>query len=126
MNTEKELPAVLYVEDDDIAIRLVRLTVSSLCKLEVVKDGYSAIDMAKKNNYDAFILDINLGISSPSGIEVVRMLRQMPEYAKTPIIALTAYALDGDREEFIGAGCSHYITKPFTRAELQEIFREAL
>ncbi len=126
MNTKEKLPDVLYVEDDEVAVRLVSHNLSKVCRLEVVNEGYSAMDKVKAKQYDAILMDINLGASSPSGIEIVRMLRQLENYKNTPIIAITAFALEGDRDEFISAGCSHYITKPFTRSELMAIINDAL
>jgi CheY-like chemotaxis protein len=50
----------------------------------------------------------------------------MSEYIDTPIIALTAYALTGDKERIINAGCSHYLSKPFTKQQLLNLLDKAL
>ena len=50
----------------------------------------------------------------------------MSEYRFTPIIALTAYAMKGDKEEFLSAGCSHYISKPYDDEELKSLVFEVL
>ena len=62
-------------------------------------------------------MDINLG-KDMNGMVVVREIRKLPGYAKTPIVALTAFVLPGDREEFIKGGCTHYLGKPFTQNQL--------
>ena len=62
-------------------------------------------------------MDINLG-KGMSGLEAVKLIREMPGYCDTPVIALTAYAMPGDREKFLEAGCSDYIAKPFNKNEL--------
>jgi CheY-like chemotaxis protein len=61
-----------------------------------------------------------------SGLDVTNKLRKMTEYIDTPIIALTAYALSGDKERIINAGCSHYLSKPFTKQQLLSLLDKAL
>ena len=63
------------------------------------------------------VLDIHLG-SGATGDDVMRALRDRPAYAEAPVLAVTAYALPGDRERFLAAGFDGYLTKPYTRAEL--------
>jgi len=53
-----------------------------------------------------------------SGIDVTQKLRKMPNYKDTPIVALTAYALSGDKQRILEAGCSHYLAKPFTKQQI--------
>ena len=68
-------------------------------------------------------MDINLrGIS---GLEAAQNIRKMKGYEKIPIIALTAYAMVGDREEFLRNGCTHYLSKPFSKEELNNILNDA-
>ena len=63
------------------------------------------------------LLDIHLG-TGPTGDDVMRALRSRPAYAEAPILAVTAYALPGDRARFLAAGFDGYITKPYTRTDL--------
>ncbi len=65
-------------------------------------------------------MDINLG-RGPSGIEITKLIRKMELNSETPIIAFTAFALDGDRTIFIDAGCTDYLTKPTTKDELRNV-----
>ena len=52
------------------------------------------------------------------GLMTTNILRKIPDYTSTPIIAVTAYAMVGDKEKFLNGGCSHYISKPFSKQEL--------
>ena len=64
---------------------------------------------------DIILVDIQL--PDVDGLEITRRLRQEERFAKTPIVALTAYAMPGDREMFLRAGCTGYVAKPIdTRA----------
>jgi two-component system, cell cycle response regulator DivK len=65
-------------------------------------------------------MDINLG-KGKSGVDVTKEIRNMPGNEDVPIIAETAFAMRGDREEFLAAGCNYYLAKPFTREEILRI-----
>ncbi len=65
-------------------------------------------------------MDINLG-KGKSGIDVTKEIRLMPEGKDIPIIAETAFAMRGDKQEFLAAGCNYYLAKPFTRDEVLRV-----
>jgi CheY-like chemotaxis protein len=83
------------------------------------------VRQARDTTYDAILMDIHLS-DEASGVDVMEHLRSMPEYRHTPIIALTAFALPGDRERFLSAGFSGYLGKPFTKPQLEAALAEAL
>ncbi len=87
-------------------------------------DGEEALDIATREQPDLIVMDIQL--PKLSGLEVTKRLRQMPAFAHTPIIALTAYAMKGDREKFIRAGCNAYLSKPINTRELLRVLGEML
>ena len=60
------------------------------------------------------------------GIETARQIRKFDHYKNTPIVALTAYAMEGDREKFLQNGCTHYLAKPFHKSELIRVIESAL
>ncbi|MCX6163401.1 MAG: response regulator, partial [Ignavibacteriae bacterium] len=76
-----------------------------------------AYGLLKKQKYSLILLDINLGLNV-SGIDVLKKIREIRGYENVPILALTAYAMLGDKEKFLNAGCDDYISKPFNRNEL--------
>jgi len=69
------------------------------------------------------LMDINLG-KSKNGLYATAEIRKLENYRTTPIIAMTAYAMAGDREEFISKGCTGYISKPFEKNQLIETVLE--
>jgi two-component system, cell cycle response regulator DivK len=79
-------------------------------------DGRQALSKAYEAKPDLILLDMSL--PEISGFEVASMLRKNMETAETPIIALTAYATEGDRRRALEAGCDDYDTKPVDLARL--------
>lgn len=113
----KVKPLALIVDDDPLVYPVIKRYLEDYLELESTTDGEFAINLCKKKKYDLIFMDINLkrGID---GKQVTRKLRKIKEYVNVPIIATTAYAMIGDREEFLAAGCSHYISKPFKKEDL--------
>jgi CheY-like chemotaxis protein len=73
-------------------------------------DGPSGLDLAGRESFDLILLDIQLPLMN--GHAVARALRDNPALARVPIVAVTSYAMAGDRELAIAAGCSGYLEKP--------------
>jgi len=102
---------ILYIEDNDQNFYLVNYILGAK-GYEVVRarDGQEGIDLANQVKADLILLDIQLPVMD--GYAVARALRKNPELTNTPIIALTSYAMTGDREKAFEAGCTGYIEKP--------------
>ncbi len=108
---------VLIVEDNDKNLKLVRdvLQLEGFSTVDAV-DGESGVELARELQPDLILLDIQLpGIS---GTEALARVRADPSTAHIPVVALTAYAMRGDRERFEAAGFDGYIPKPIDVAEL--------
>lgn len=116
---------VLLVEDDFIAVKLIENLFDGLCKLESVSTAPQAIEKARATQYDVILMDINLG-KSQNGMFATKEIRKLDTYKDTPIIALTAYTMMGDKEEFIKGGCSHYMSKPIDIKFFMIMIREIL
>jgi len=119
------LPQVLYVEDDEIAVHIVSKMLDGYCEIDTTNNAEAALHMAQAKKYDAVFMDINLG-KGLDGVQTTRRLKGMDIYKDIPIVAMTAYAMVGDKEEFLNAGCTHYISKPFTKSELLKVASEVL
>ncbi len=120
------LPMVLYVENDPIATDLASLMLKEICRIDTAKSSQEALELVQRKQYAAIMMDINLGKHSPDGIETTRAIRKMPDYMDTPIVAVTAFAMVGDKEEFIAAGCTDYISKPYTTSQITRIMTKTL
>jgi PAS domain S-box-containing protein len=114
------LHSVLYVEDDLINQSVVKLYLKNLFIVETADDGEAALQLVAKKKYDLILMDINLG-SGMDGMAVTKAIRKMPQYFDTPIVAVTAYAMESDKIEFLSGGCSHYLAKPFESYELLDL-----
>jgi two-component system cell cycle response regulator DivK len=102
---------VLVIEDNEQNLYLARFILEqSNYEVFAALDGRSGIEMATSLKPDLILLDIQLPVMD--GYAVARNLRQNPDLADTPIVAVTSYAMTGDREKVMDAGCNGYIEKP--------------
>lgn len=108
---------ILYVEDDPAAIDVVSLMLRGIYSLDFARNADEALEKVKAKKYDAILMDINLR-RGLDGIQLTQIIREMPEYKETPIIALTAYAMEREKQEFLSKGLSHYLSKPFRKNDL--------
>lgn len=113
---------ILYVEDNPANVFLVK-RVAKMGRHEIINfiDGGEAIRKYDDVNPDLVLMDIQL-VGETSGLEVVKQLRGRG--VTTPIIAVTAYAMVGDKERCMEAGCNDYLAKPLPIPRLIEIFQE--
>ena len=104
---------VLIVEDHVLHVKLLRdiLNFYGYATLTAASGG-AAIDIARRQRPDLILLDIRL--PDIEGTEVASRLKADPDTRTTPIIAVTAFAMPGDRERCIGSGCDDYIAKPIS------------
>ena len=116
---------ILIVEDNPQNMRLMEmiLRAKNYTLLKAV-DGEEALDVATKEWPDLIIMDVWL--PKMSGLEVTKKLRKNPSFRRTPIIGVTAYAMKGDKEKIIEAGCDVYMSKPINTRELPEVIIEML
>jgi len=102
---------ILYIEDNRENRMLVRAVLEAAGYLIVdAEDGLAGIEAAIREEPALILLDVNL--PAIDGYEVVAILKSFPAFANTPVVALTAYAMEGDRQRTLVAGCEGYIQKP--------------
>jgi len=116
---------ILIVEDNPQNMRLIKMTLGAKdYTLLEATDGAQALDVAVRGQPDLIIMDIQL--PKVSGLEVTRRLRGIPSFSHVPIIAITAYAMKGDKEKAIDAGCDAYLSKPISTRELPQVIAQML
>ena len=112
---------ILIVEDDPKNLKLIRdlLQIRGYTALEAT-DGKQGVDMARAKMPDLILMDIQMPVMD--GFEAISILKADPVTKSIPIIALTAFAMQGDKEKCMEAGCNDYITKPLdTRAFVTKV-----
>ena len=102
---------ILYVEDnEDNVYMLVRRLRRKGYEVIVAADGAKGIEMARTDAPSLILMDLSLPVLD--GWEATRRLKAAPETRHIPVIALSAHAMEDDRESALAAGCDDYDTKP--------------
>ncbi|MBN1652259.1 MAG: response regulator [Deltaproteobacteria bacterium] len=102
---------ILYIEDNEQNLYLVTFILERRgYQVVAARDGRAGIEIAATSRTDLILLDIQLPVMD--GYTVARQLRTNPDLARIPIVAVTSYAMAGDREKALAAGCNGYIEKP--------------
>jgi DNA-binding response OmpR family regulator len=116
---------ILMVDDDKLVTDLLeKLLKADGYQTVTVNDSSQAIEVAKNENPDLVLLDLMM--PQPDGFRVCRMLREIPQFKKLPIIIVTALDDSDSRAVAFGAGANDYLTKPFHPDELSEKIVAAL
>ncbi len=113
-------PRILVVEDNPVNRKVAIKSLEFLgCQVEIAVDGFDAIPLVKTWEFDLVFMDVQM--PNMDGYTATGIIRNLPgDRAKSlPIIAMTANAMSGDREKCLVAGMDDYISKPFSRADLQ-------
>jgi CheY-like chemotaxis protein len=110
---------ILYVEDNEENVYMLRRRLEKRgYDLVIAEDGAKGVEAAQREMPDLILMDLSLPVLS--GWDAARQLKSVAETARIPIIALSAHALDGEREKALAAGCDDFETKPVDLARLLE------
>lgn len=112
-----ENPRILAVEDNSETQLLLKHLLKGSYEIEVVPGVEGALEAVENNSFDVLLLDINLS-EERTGTELLHLIREREGMGNVPAVALTAYAMPGDREDFLDKGFDEYVSKPFTRSDL--------
>ncbi|MGH7810423.1 MAG: response regulator [Candidatus Binatia bacterium] len=105
---------ILLVEDNEVNRRLAGFLLRSQgYQVREATTATEAFEMLKKDRPDLIVMDIQL--PGMDGLEITRKLKEQPATAHIPVIAVTSYAMKGDREKALAAGCAGYVTKPIDK-----------
>jgi CheY-like chemotaxis protein len=114
---------ILVVDDSAASRELLLHGLKGTCQ-EVLEaaDGWEALEKIAATRPDLVLLDLEM--PRMDGYEVLRQVRRDPRFAATRVVAVTARAMQGDRDLALAAGFDGYITKPVSLSELREYVRE--
>ena len=124
-NLRNSKPKLLVVEDDKTTVDVLKIYIKDKYDLDWAQDAKEAFKKAKENDYNGFLMDIGLP-GNMNGMEVTKNLKEIKDNKDKFFIAITAYAMKGDRERFLSEGLTHYIVKPFNREDLLNTIAKAL
>jgi PAS domain S-box-containing protein len=111
---------VLVAEDNTINRKLAQAVFGKLgVKVDLAEDGRMAVEMQKSNHYDVIFMDIQM--PELDGLEATSEIRKQSSTGKPYIAAMTAYALEGDRQRCMDAGMNDYISKPFKPEDVKRV-----
>jgi len=118
--------AKIMVVDDDIMVTslLEKLLSIDGHQTLTINESSKAVEAAKGTKPDLFLLDLMM--PQPDGFKLCRMLRELPDFAYTPIIIITALDDSDSRVVAFGAGANDYITKPFHPDDLSQRIKDLL
>ena len=116
---------VLIVEDNELNMKLFNdLLEASGYRTLQTRNGFDAIELARKHRPDLILMDIQL--PEVSGLDVTRWIKEDDELKAIPIIAVTAFAMKGDEERIRAGGCEAYLSKPISVTKFLETVRHYL
>ena len=119
----EKMKRILIIEDNESNLYLTRFILEKNgYQVIEAREGIQGVELAKNEKPDLIIMDIQL--PDINGLEAVRRIRDSKADHEIPIVALTSYAMVGDREKALAAGCNGYIEKPINpdtfMAEIKE------
>ena len=116
---------VLVVDDNRASRELIRAILKRVhCNIIEATHGQEALDLVEQEQPDLVLLDIDM--PGLDGLAVVKRIRQNPSLADLPVVAVTAFAMEGDREKGMTAGFTAYLTKPIRAAILRQEVQQLL
>jgi CheY-like chemotaxis protein len=120
-----ENPRILAVEDNSETQLLLEHLLKGSYEIDVVPGVEGAMEAVENDTYDVLLLDINLS-DEQTGTELLHRIQERDKMNDAAAVALTAYAMPGDREDFLTKGFDGYVSKPFTRDGLTQAIETTL
>ena len=116
---------VLIVEDNELNMKLFHdlLDAQGYATLQT-REGLQALALAREHRPNLILMDIQL--PEISGLEVTKWLKEDPDLASIPVVAVTAFAMKGDEERIREGGCEAYISKPISVSHFLDTIRRLM
>ncbi len=116
-------PRILLVDDNDINRKVAsQILIKSGCLVEVAESGFTAIDKVKNQLFDLIFMDIQM--PELDGVETTNIIRELGLDNVPPIVAMTAYSMEEDRDRFLNQGMDDYLPKPIKSYQIVEKIRQ--
>lgn len=116
---------LLLVDDNPLNLKLVDILLTAKGYVVITAtNAEEALETLSRVSVSLILMDVQL--PGMDGLQLTRLLKADPKYQKIPIIAITAYAMKGDKEKALTAGCDSYIAKPIDTRTLPDVIAEYL
>ena len=117
---------VYVVEDNEKNLKLFRAILKLVPEITIFEEtrGDLGFELIKSGNPDLVILDIQL--PEMNGIEICSELKKIEKFKDVPFIAVTSFAMKGDKERILSAGFDHYVSKPIKVQEFRELIKSLI
>lgn len=117
--------SILVVEDNSVNRKILSYLLQKMGhKVMTADNGLECLNLVEENNFDLIILDMKMPVMD--GYEAAARIKSQPRFGHLPIIALTAYAIEGDALKCLQAGCDYYLTKPVDSEQLQSAIHKVM
>jgi CheY-like chemotaxis protein len=114
-----KIKTILVIEDNKLNMKLVNgLVKIGKYRMLEAEDAESGIELIREQRPDLVLMDIQL--PGMDGLSATKIIKEDPDLTDIPIVALTSYAMQGDEEKALAAGCTGYITKPIDTRKFLE------
>jgi PAS domain S-box-containing protein len=121
VSSDRKINAI-FIEDEIENFELLNMLLKPYMNLVNYSSSVEAIESIKEKRFDVIFMDI--GLKEINGMEATRIIRKLDSYKDTPIIAITAFAMQGDKEKILSSGCDEYLSKPFTKEQLFVVLKK--
>ena len=112
------MKSILVVEDDPVSAMVLERMLGKYFNVKVVNNAQSCSTLCESNNFDFILMDINLGLGSIDGVELMQILKALSGCKNSFFAAMTAYAMPGDKEKYKKMGFDLYFPKPIVYDQL--------
>jgi CheY-like chemotaxis protein len=123
----EDSPRVLLVEDHPVNQKVASLMLRLLgYRVVIANHGEEALGLLQEEVFDGVLMDVQMPVMD--GVEATTAIRSHldPQVSNIPVVAVTAQAMEGDRQRCLGAGANAYLTKPIDRAQLEATLAELI
>jgi len=124
MDTENNVTLLLVEDTEDNRFMMRRLLEMEGYQVVEARNGEEAVTVAQKENPALILMDLSLPVID--GLAATKLIRKLPNFQKTPIIAVSAHDTADFEAEALGAGCNGYLTKPIDFVELEQLIAHLL
>ncbi|WP_051261850.1 GAF domain-containing hybrid sensor histidine kinase/response regulator [Desulfovibrio inopinatus] len=124
--TQESKASILLVEDDELSQLVVQKYIQAMGhKVKVANDGKEALEILSHSTFDLVLMDIQMpNLDGISAVQAIRRGKAGKDNVDIPVVALTAYAMIGDKEKFFASGFNGYLAKPMTKEALADVVHQ--